>query len=281
MPYFGGKIRLADRLVDLMPAHGHYVEPFSGSLSVLLAKPPAPHETANDLDGHLQNFWRVLRERPDDLIRACSLTPHSRGEFADAQRWSRNDFAGVDDVERARLVWVQLTQGRAGVRTASGWRHYQNPSGSSGSMPDYLSGYVARMPPAVRRLLSVSLECRPALEVVSDYGRHPGVLLYVDPPYLDETRSSGVYKHEMGTHGEHMDLAAALRGCVATVMLSGYASPLYEELYDGWHRREIATATGQGGVWQSRTEVIWCNRPFPDGGLFDLIGDGDGVAGTA
>ena len=59
-----------------------YVEPFAGSLAVLFAKPRARHEIVNDLDGGLVTFFRVLRDRPDDLIRACTLTPFSRAEHA-------------------------------------------------------------------------------------------------------------------------------------------------------------------------------------------------------
>ena len=44
-------------------------------------------------------------------------------------------------------------------------------------------------------------------------------------------------------------------------MLSGYDSDLYRELYGGWHRAEIATATGQASVSNKRTEVLWSNRP--------------------
>lgn len=255
LTYFGGKIRLADRLAALMPPHGHYVEPFCGSLAVLLGKPRSPHETVNDLDGDLMTFWRVLRDRPDDLARVCALTPHSRGEFLAAYT---SDPPG-GDLERARRVWVQLTQGRAGKRSRTGWRHYQDPSGSSGSMPDYLAGYVARMAPAAARLAGVSLESRPALDVIADFGRHEGVLLYLDPPYQPDTRSSGAYLHEM-TGGDHTDLLAALPGVRAAVMVSGYAHPTYEAALDGWDRVEIQTATGQGGSWEQRTEVVWCNR---------------------
>ena len=56
-------------IAALLPAHRHYVEPYCGSLSVLLAKPPSNHETVNDLDCRLITFWRVLRDRPDDLAR--------------------------------------------------------------------------------------------------------------------------------------------------------------------------------------------------------------------
>lgn len=267
MPYFGGKIRLAEQLIDLFPPHLHYVEPFCGSLAVLLAKEPARHETVNDLDGDLMMFWRVLRERPTELMRAAALTPHSRAEHAASCDFSED----LDDLERARRIWVQLTQSRAGLRRRAGWRHVQDPRATPTPVPTYLDGYVTRMPAAAERLAGVSLECLPALEVIAAYGRHVDVLLYVDPPYLGETRSSGSYLHEMGDDDQHRELAEALLGCRSAVVLSGYASPLYDDLYAGWHRREIQTATGQGGLWQERTEVVWSNRPFPDRGLLDLL----------
>ena len=61
--YFGGKLTLAERIAALLPPHQHYVEPFAGSLAVLLAKPPSPMETVNDLDG-----------RPDVRSGACCAT---------------------------------------------------------------------------------------------------------------------------------------------------------------------------------------------------------------
>jgi DNA adenine methylase len=268
LTYFGGKIRLAERLVALMPPHQHYVEPFAGSLAVLLAKPPAVHETINDLDQDLITFWRALRDRSDELMRVCELTPHSRAEQAATYD---EPMADLPDIERARRVWVQLTQGRAGVRSRTGWRHYVDPSGSTASMPDYLAGYVARMPPAVERLKRVSLECMPGLDVIAKYGASPNVLLYIDPPYLGTTRSSGSYLHEMATPGEHAELADALHTVKATVVLSGYASTLYDDLYAGWDRRQIQTATGQGGTWEDRTEIVWCNRRFADQGIFDMF----------
>lgn len=254
--YFGGKITLAPAITALLPAHDHYVEPFGGSLAVLLAKQPSAMETVNDLDGDLMTFWRVLREQPADLARVCALTPHARAEQAAAYE------PAADDLERARRVWVQLTQGRAGVRSKTGWRHYVNPAGSNTSMPGYLDAYVDRMAPAAERLHAVSLECRPALDVIRSYGRDPQVLLYVDPPYLATTRKSGGYVHEMRDDAAHEELAAALAGVKAAVVVSGYPSPLYDRLYAGWDRHTLAASTGQGGSWESRTEVLWSNRPL-------------------
>jgi DNA adenine methylase len=265
--YFGGKTINAGRIAALLPLHGHYVEPYCGSLAVLLAKRRSGMETVNDLDRALVTFWRVLRDRPGELSYACAMTPHSLAEFRDAE----DVDALADEMEIARRVWVRLTQGRAGTLRSTGWRHFVEPSGSSFGMPDYLDRYVARMAEASERLNHVSLECRPALELVEWYGRSADVLLYIDPPYLRSTRNSGAYRHEM-TEADHRDLAAALAEVKASVVLSGYASDLYDrELYPGWHRTEFRSGTGQNAeTWGNRTEVLWSNRPFPQGSLFDL-----------
>lgn len=258
--YFGGKITLGPVIAALLPEHKHYVEPFAGSLAVLLAKQPSPHETVNDLDGALMTFWRVLREQPDELQRVCALTPHSRAEFAKA----RDLDAPPNDLEVARRVWVLLTQGRAGRMTRTGWRHYVDPVGCGVGMPGYLAGYVERIAPVAVRLANVSLESRPALELIAKYGAHEDVLLYVDPPYLGSTRANdAAYRYEMRSEAEHRELAAALLDCRATVVLSGYPSLLYDDdLYAGWYRHTMAASTGQGGTWANRTEVLWSNRPL-------------------
>ncbi|MFF4607948.1 DNA adenine methylase [Streptomyces sp. NPDC001339] len=257
VPYFGGKIQLAPWLVSLMPAHDHYVEPFAGSLAVMFAKPPSRMETVNDLDAELVTFWRVLRDRYDDFARAVTLTPHSRAEHIAAY----GTASPGDDLERARRVWVRLTQGRSARLDKTGWR-FQIKAGSS-PMPVYLDGYRGRLAAAAARLAAVTLECRPALDVIEAYGANPDALLYVDPPYLDETRNGHGYRVEMPDEDAHRALAAALRRCRAPVMLSGYDSPLYAELYEGWHRYALATRTGNAAEGNgARTEVVWANRPL-------------------
>lgn len=272
-PYFGGKTLLADRITALFPTHRHYVEPFCGSLAVLLAKPASVMETVNDLDGDLVTFWRVLRDQPDALERACALTPHSRAEHTSS--YDRSD--DLPEVERARRVWVQLTQGRGGVGVRSGWRHYVAPAGGTG-MPAYLRGYLTRFGPAVQRLAQVSLECRPAEEIIERYGQEPEVLLYVDPPYLGLSRANGAdnrggtkrYRVEMLDETSHRALLGQLRACRAAVVLSGYPSPLYDDVLAGWDRIEIPTGTGQSARAETsrRTEVLWSNRPIAAPHLF-------------
>lgn len=266
VPYFGSKQTIAPWIASLLPAHDHYVEPFCGGLSVLLAKRPSRMETVNDLDGELMTFWRVLRDRPDELLRACMLTPHSRAELA--ATWAPT----TDDLELARRIWCRLAQGRSGTLRNTGWRHYIDPAGSVTSMPGYLEAYALRLAAAAERLHAVSLEALPALTLIGKYGAQPDVLLYVDPPYLGSTRGWGRnYRHEMKSETEHRELAAALGDCKATVVLSGYHSPLYDELYDGWHRYEQQSMTGNAKTAKGRVEVLWANRPL--GGRLSLFDD--------
>ena len=261
--YYGGKTTLAATIAALLPEHSHYVEPFAGSLAVLLAKPRSEMETVNDLDRDLMNFWQVLRDRPRDLERVCFLTPHARAEQENAY-----DLDTDDDLERARRVWVLLSQGRGSTLRKTGWRFYRDPAGSTYSMPDYLTAYAGRVGPAATRLHGVSLECRDALEVARDYGKHPNVLLYCDPPYLATSRNSTNYRHEMATKAQHVELAEVLHDCRGPVVLSGYPSPLYDDLFTDWHRVELAAWTGNGirdGATKTdgkRTEALWSNRPL-------------------
>jgi DNA adenine methylase len=263
--YFGGKTTLAPQIAALLPKHEHYVEPFAGSLAVLLAKKPSRAETVNDLDGDLVTFWRVLRDRPDELERRAMLTPHARAE----QEAARTELASVsDELERARLTWVRLTQGRAhSMKDHTGWWRRAKVKGGRPIAQD-LETFASRIPSAAQRLKRVSIECRDALDVVRDYGSEPSVCIYADPPYLGTTRATN-YRVEMLDDDAHRTFADALNECKASVVLSGYDSPLYAELFDGWHRKDLAAPTTLSGD-TDRTEVLWSNRPIGTPDLFSF-----------
>ncbi|OHU18431.1 hypothetical protein BKG74_18225 [Mycobacteroides chelonae] len=240
-----------------------------GSLAVLLAKKPSRQETVNDLDGYLMTFWRVLRDRPDELERVCSLTPHSRAERSLAQEISSE----LDELEIARRVFVALTQGRSGSLTRTGWRHDLRPV--STPMPVVLQRYAGRIGQAVKRIRGVSLECRPAIEMVESYGGDRGNLLYVDPPYVVDPgiRRGGEYRVEMRSGKAHRELLESCLGADASVVVSGYSSELYDGMLDGWYRYELPMITSQGSGDGRRTEIVWSNRVLAglgDGGELPL-----------
>lgn len=67
-PWFGGKSRIADLVWSYFGNTPNYVEPFAGSLAVLLDRPHAPrHETVNDIDCYLANFWRSIAHDPEEV----------------------------------------------------------------------------------------------------------------------------------------------------------------------------------------------------------------------
>ena len=71
-PYFGGKSRAASLIWERFGDVANYVEPFAGSLAVLLGRPTAPRiETVNDLDCHIANFWRAVQSDPDAVAKWC------------------------------------------------------------------------------------------------------------------------------------------------------------------------------------------------------------------
>lgn len=271
-PYYGSKGRLAGRIVDLMPRHRVYVEPFAGSAAVLFSKTPAPVEVINDLDQNVVTFFRVLRCREPELTRALRLTPYSRDEYAAA------DLAdnALDELERARRFFIRATQGHnaAGSGGRAGWSNGIRAKHTDASATTNL---VDRLYQLAERLRTVVVEHRDAAAVIAAHDSADTVF-YLDPPYLSGTRRSGRdYAHEADSEDFHRDLAAALRSVAGTALLSGYPSPLYEELYAGWDRVEVpvhrATTNHRGRTGVERgTEVVWCNRPLSrQASLFDLF----------
>lgn len=252
--YYGGKQRLARRIVSLMPEHRCYIEPFFGSGAVLMAKPRSRFELVNDLDGGVTAFWRCLRDRPDELERVCALTPHSRPELVLAA----DDHALLDDLERARRFWTVATQTvHRSPRRASPGRWSVGGHAST----DLLS-FVGRFAAVAERMRGVSVDCRPAEMVVRQHARTTDAVVYADPPYphiVRERDSSREYRVEM-SGADHVELLEALVETPATVILSGYACDLYDDALAGWATVDIGSVSGAGNGAR-RVERLWVNRP--------------------
>lgn len=256
--WYGGKFSHLEWLLPLLPVVHHYCEPFAGSGAVLINRNPSPVETYNDIDGEVVNFFQVLRNNPDDLVRAIGLTPFSREEFSHAISKEGNSFS---DLERARLFFVRARQARTGLAqtaTLGRWANCKKTSrgGMSGVVSRWL-GSVEHLPEVAERLLSVQIENRPACEIIRLYD-DPDTLFYCDPPYLHSTRGdSKAYGFEMDEH-EHRDLAGLLRRCVGKVAVSGYRCDLMDELYANW-RRFDAPEKYCHSVKKLRQEALWMN----------------------
>lgn len=257
LSYSGAKWRLAPWVIAHLPErHSTYLEPYFGSGGVYFNKPPVRNEYINDLSGEIVNFFQVLRDDRDALIEALELTPWSRREYELAFEPT------TDPLERARRLAVRQWQavgGRDNGRYPSGWRH-NGPRGGGGTGSNNVCGLWRKLPEriavAATRLRHSQIECRPALDVINKVNA-PDVLIYADPPYLGSTRDwATYYREEMLGEEEHLELLDALDEHSGMVVLSGYASALYDDRLSHWGRVQRAAQTEAG---QTRTEVLWLN----------------------
>jgi len=256
--WYGGKFNHLNWLLPLLPASRRYCEPFGGSAAVLLNREPAPVETYNDIDGELVNFFKVLRDNADELLRLLALTPFSREEFH-AAIYETPD--GLTDVERARRFYVRARQARTGLAqtaTLGRWANCKNTSraGKAGVVSRWLNG-IEGLVEIAERLLRVQIENRPALECIRLYD-DTETFFYCDPPYVHETRGdSKAYTFEMNEE-EHVAFANVLKTIKGKAAVSGYRCGLMDTLFTGW-RRFDAPIKECHSIKKPRQERLWVN----------------------
>lgn len=94
------------------------------------------------------------------------------------------------------------------------------------------------------RLRMVQIECSPALELIQRYN-YENVFMYLDPPYLLDTRNGKQYRHEM-TDDDHKKMLKEILASRAKIMISGYASALYNDMLSGWTKKEFQSHAEMG-----------------------------------
>ena len=82
--YYGGKQKLAKRIIELIPEHKLYCEPFIGGAAVFFGKTKSNVEVINDTNGELINFYKVCQTDFDNLKKEVNETLHSRQLHDDA-----------------------------------------------------------------------------------------------------------------------------------------------------------------------------------------------------
>ncbi len=272
LKWHGGKHYLASRIIALMPKHTHYVEPFAGGLSVLLAKgPEGVSEVVNDLNGQLTNFWDVIRlpELFERFQRMAQATPFSELEWQRGGEFQEHFLPTCYPVESALAFFVRCRQSLAGrMEPFAPLSRTRTRSGMNEQVSAWLTA-VEGLPAVHARLKRVVILNRNALDVIRGQDG-PQTLFYLDPPYLHETRKTTreYGDHEM-TAEQHNDLCTVIRKCEGKVMLSGYPSELYRFQLEsqGWHRHDFEIANNASGAKEKRrmTECVWCNFSTEEG----------------
>jgi DNA adenine methylase len=274
LTYYGGKQRMAPQIVEIMPPHRVYLEPFCGGAAVLFRKPPAERETINDLDGAVTTFWRVVRDQPEELARLLELTPYGRDEFVACR--DSLDEEGVGDLELARRLLVTIDQSYS--RTGDTW---SPPSLRSDRRGRWQAGTWQNKPPiivaAAERLAGVSIENTDAIPMLARWDV-PECLIYCDPPYTgshrlnNENRRGYRFDNHPELWAELVDALLDLQD--AHAILSGYPCEEAERLERaGWtrlerpQRRMSRVSRGQNGG--QAPETLWLNYAP------ELVAEGD------
>ena len=255
LKYPGSKWNIAGQLVNLIPEHHSYVEPYFGSGAVLFNKPASDIETINDLDSDVVNLFRCIQQDSECLARLVMTTPFSREVYEQQFEEGYNPLMCIPDMQRAAGFLIKCWQGY-GFRTNGykvGWKN-----DVVGREKAYALWNWYRLPEWIigiaERLRMVQIEHRPAIELIKRFD-YPDVFMYLDPPYILGARTGKQYKHEM-TDEEHEEVLKTIIPSKAKIMISGYDTEMYNDYLKDWRRKTFGSCAEYG---KPRTEVVWMN----------------------
>jgi len=251
-PYPGSKGRLAGWVIDHIPDHQCYVEPFGGSAAVLLQKPKSSVEILNDCDGDIVHFYKVIRDREGELVEWLKQTPFSRDLH---RKYSHQYYAGYrpdDDLERAgRWFYLRNTQFAQKYTCFSGFRLCQPRNHAS-----VYQNRTDRLHAVADRLRHVQVANRDYADLV-DRTDAEDTFFYFDPPYVDV--GDDIYSHEGAF--DHVRFVNILEETEANWIVSytDLPSSLKDDYYVVEQSARGTMRAGQGGWEQENTERLVMN----------------------
>jgi DNA adenine methylase len=217
LSYLGGKNRIAQKIISLIPEHTTYIEPFCGGAQVFFHKEPSRVEVLNDLDEEVFNFLRVCQLHHQELVRYLQFCTASRKWF---ELFQKQDPQTLSDIQRAaRFFYLQKN-------CYGGLIRRQN---FAVSVQDGSNYNPHRIPMvlhlAYERLLNVQLECVPYQEVIRKYDR-PFTFFYLDPPYF----GLPYYKFNLSEE-DYVELARLLKALQGRFLLSLNDAPEVRRIF--------------------------------------------------
>lgn len=267
-PWFGGKSRAAHLVWAALGDVRTYIEPFAGSLAVLLSRPNwhrqdiIKNEIANDVDQYIANFWRAAQSAPDDVVRHADW-PCNEADLYSRHLWlvttGRQQMqAGMESDPEwfdARIagwwLWGINNWVARGWCATPGKCHRVIPQLShppAFSSPRNAGETWEFMRRLAARLRYVRVACGDWTRVLTSTGmKDPPVGIFLDPPYSDlANRAPGIYAadslsvaHDVRRwaieHGDDPDLR---------IVLAGYEGEHEHEMPPSWR---VANWTGTRG----------------------------------
>ncbi|MCI0560665.1 MAG: DNA adenine methylase, partial [Nitrososphaera sp.] len=235
--WVGGKSRLRKFIIPMIPVHTCYVEPFAGAAWVLFGKPPSDVEVLNDIDQELVNFFRVVKEKPEELIGSFEWELVSRAEF---ERLASLDTYQLSDVQRAHRFYYLIMAGWGGEARYPRFQTSIKDGGHGNRLAGALKTLKQRLVPIHQRLSTVIIENLDWEECVNRYDRD-GTVMYLDPPYPGNGAN---YRHNMRGDDQHLRLAERLNRAKCLWILSSYDMPEVKSLFDGYYITPVHSSSG-------------------------------------
>jgi len=218
LAYIGGKSKLADMIVKMIPEHQAYCEVFAGAAWVFFRKEHSKYETINDLDSDLVTFYRVLQNHLEEFLRQFKWLLSSREWFED---WKRQQEAGgLTDIQRAaRYYYLQRHSFGGRVRSRTfGPGPMRRPRINLLRIEEELSEVHLR-------LAQVTIENLPWQDFLARYDRVE-TFFYLDPPY----HKAPYYNHNLVLE-DYQEMAEILDKIKGRFILSINDHPEMREVF--------------------------------------------------
>lgn len=220
LAWVGGKSRLRDSIIPLIPEHHCYVEVFAGAGWVYFGKAPSKVEVLNDVNGDLVNLYRVLQKQPEAFYEALWYMFPSRQLHKMSKDLLENSDGILTEVERAVLFYYQ-------IRNAFGARYGASYAVTQSRPPKQMIG-MDTLIAVQERLRSTHVEQLSFERLIKIYDK-PDTFFYCDPPY---TNADGEHHYQFTFNEEkHRALRDLLAGANAKWLLSYDDVPTIHHLY--------------------------------------------------
>jgi DNA adenine methylase len=212
--YYGGKQTMLKYLLDLIPEHTIYCEPFFGGGALFFAKPKSEVEIINDSNGEVVNFFKVVKTKFAELQKEIRATLHSRELYKKAMVVYEHP-ALFSDVKRAWAFWTLTNQGFASMIGSWGFGRTNSKEKAVAHKRENFTIYYAR------RLEMAQIENNNALKVIAR-ADSKDTFFYVDPPYIGSDMG-----HYAGySESDYEKLLEALSKVKGKFLLSSYPSTI-------------------------------------------------------
>lgn len=247
--WVGGKSRLRKYIIPILPSHTCYLEVFSGAAWVLFGKKPSDVEIINDIDQELITFFRVVKEKPEELIQSFEWELVSRAEF---ERLANLDTSQLTDIQRAHRFYYLIMAGWGGELNYPRFQTSITDGGHGNRLIGALKTLRQRLEPVHARLRTVIIENLDWQACIDRYDR-PGTVMYVDPPYPGNKVN---YYHNMREWETHRQLAERLTAAKCKWIVSSYDNPEIRELFGQHHITPVQSFSGMKTEKHGKERVL-------------------------